>query len=172
MSLLEYRDLCADTDTAKFICGDAEIDKWFRTKSHRDHFSGKHIVTCARFDGEEPVIGFYALSSVVEDAKKLPGVAFFPFSSDRFFPCVQLVYLAVHKPIQRRGYGAIIMGQVIRTFANVGAAIGIPALIVTPLNDDAKRFYTSLGFEPYERGTRMFLPLQTALAAVEGLASE
>ncbi|MEC7819198.1 MAG: GNAT family N-acetyltransferase [Pseudomonadota bacterium] len=169
---MEYRQLCPDTVWSAFVSGDGEIDSWLRKKSHRDHAARKHIVTCARLDGEKDVIGFYALSTVVESVKSLPGVGFFTFGSDSYFPCLQLVYLAVDQPHQRKNHGTIIMGQLIRDFAEIGKIIGLPAMIVLPLNADAKRFYERLGFEPYPNGRKMFLPLQSAIATVEEAEQE
>jgi len=130
------------------------------------------MVTCARLDGSEDLLGFYALSSVVESAKSLPDVNFFPFETDTYFPCVQLVYLAVHQPHQRQLHGTTIMGELIRQFAAIGEITGLPAMIVTPLNDDARRLYRRLGFEPYPKGKRLMLPLQTAIATVQEAEQE
>lgn len=176
LSTIEYSPLCPQTQRAQFTCGNAEIDKWFRGNAYRDHCASKHVVTCARFeDGDGALVGFYALSSVIEEARKLPEVRFFGFGGNKFFPCVQLVYLAVATPFQRQEqrYGSTIMGEVVRTFAEVGAIIGIPALILTPLDKEVAKFYETLGFERYDSGTRMWLPLQQAINAVteaEGLA--
>lgn len=169
---LDYRHICANTATHKLVSGDSEIDSWFRKRALRDHTNRKHIVTCARLNGVEDVLGFYALSSVVESAKQLPDVSFYPFETDAYFPCLQLVYLAVHGPLQRQEHGTAIMGEIITRFADVGEITGLPAMIVTPLNPDARRFYVRLGFEPYPKGPRLVLPLQTAIATVEEARAE
>jgi len=170
--MLGYRELSANCATHKFISGDGEIDSWLRKKALRDHAAGKHVVTCVREDGQDDILGFYALSSVVENAKALPDVKFFPFETDAYFPCLQLVYLAVHRPHQRQFYGTAIMAEMVRKFAEIGQYTGLPAIIVTPLNEDAKRFYLRLGFEPYSNGSRLVLPLQTAIATVRAANEE
>ncbi len=170
--MLSFRELRADCATHKFVSGDSEIDGWLRKKALKDHSARKHIVTCAREDDKEDILGFYALSSVVESARALPDVDFFPFETDAFFPCLQLVYLAVHQDHQRKAYGSIILAEIVRNFANVGEYTGLPALIVTPLNEDAKRFYLRFGFTEYPRGPRLVLPIQAAIAAVEAANAE
>lgn len=119
-------------------------------------------------------MGFYALSAVVEGARKIPGssVPFFRFGSEQYFPCIQLVYLAVQKELQRQSYGETIMAYALRDFAEIGQTIGMPAMIVTPLNEDAKRFYARLGFEPYDRGMRMFLPLKSVVSGLAEINAE
>lgn len=170
--MLSFRELHPECSRHNFESGDNEIDEWLRKKAIRDHSAGKHIVTCARKSGDEEILGFYALSSVVENAKALPGVRFFPFETNAYFPCLQLVYLAVHKPHQGKLYGTAIMAELVRRFADIGQYIGLPALIVTPLNKDAKRFYLRLGFEAYPKGPRLVLPLQTAVATVKAANEE
>jgi hypothetical protein len=169
-----YSALAADTPRDGFTCGVSEIDTWFRNKSLNDHNKHKHVVTCASFDEKpEEIIGFFVFSTVVEDAKKLTKqVPFFAFATDRFCPCLQLVYMAMRTDLQRKEHGGIVLGEIITTFAHVGSEIGLPALILTPINDDAERFYRRKGFVSYEKryGKGMYLPLQTAIATVEAAA--
>jgi GNAT superfamily N-acetyltransferase len=80
--------------------------------------------------------------------------------------------MAMHSDLQREGYGTIVLGEIVRVFAEVGSAIGMPAMILTPINEDAKRFYKRLGFEPYDRGQRMFLGLEAALATIAAAQAE
>lgn len=172
---IDYSALTADTKRAGFTCGDSEIDKWFRNKALAAHEARKHLVTCASFVGEpDSVVGFYALSAVVEDAKKLPGVPYYSPFSDRQFPCIQLTYMAIRRDLQRNDeeYGTTVLGEVVRTFAEIGEQIGMPAMILTPVNDDARRFYKRWDFEPYYHNNRMFLPLQTAIATLAAAEAE
>lgn len=151
--------------TTNFVCGEADIDKWFRAKSLKDHIRHKHIVTCAHLapDSLHPV-GFFALSTVIEEARNLPSVSYIPFfGPPHYFPWLSMVYLAVDKAHQRQGIGSTMMVRVIRDFADLGERIGLPLLILTPLNGKLADFYEKLGFERYRRGGGMFLPLQTAI---------
>jgi ribosomal protein S18 acetylase RimI-like enzyme len=173
---IAYRPLRRDTRCDKFVCGDAEIDKWFRKHAYRDHCESKHVVTCAYIEGhEEDVVGFYALSSVIEDAKKLPEVKFFPFGGTAYFPCIQIVYIGVQKDFQRQPdlrVGSIILGHIVKQFAELGTLIGMPALIVTPMNAQVANFYGRIGFAHYDNNTRMVLPLRLAVETVEQARAE
>ncbi len=60
------------------------------------------------------------------------------------------------------------VGRVVSLFAEIGPLIGLPHLIVVPLSRDLVPFYRELGFEEYDNGSRMFLPIQSALDAVQG----
>lgn len=115
-------------------------------------------------------MGFYALTAVVEEAKKLPHVPFFNFPSSTHFPCIQLVYMAIRKDCQRQQHGTAVLAEIVRSFVEIGRLIGVPAMILTPINNDARRFYAWLGFEPY--ADRMFLGLEQAIATLAAAEAE
>lgn len=164
---LAFLQHCDEIRRDGFICGDREIDTWFRNKSINHHKNRVHIVTCVCFDDElgKP-IGFYALSVVVEDATKLPNVGYRPFfGNPQYFPCLSLVYVAVQQTLQGKRIGSTMMGRVITEFADIGEKIGLPLLILTPLNSRAAAFYRGLGFAAYKKGSGMFLSIDAAIEA-------
>lgn len=158
------------TDFAGFVCGDSEIDKWARRDAYKHHDSRRHLVTLASFDdAPDHTIGFYALSIVVEMVANLGGdVPFFAFQDATRFSCLQLSYMAMEKSLQGQEHGTLVLANVIRTFARLGSEIGIPALIVTPGSERARKFYAERGgFEPYAKGSSMFMPLRFAMLTVD-----
>ena len=174
MPTIEYSSISDTTDTASFVCGLSEIEKWFRKSALVDHLRQKHIVTCATYEGApDDIVGLYALSTVVEDTAKLgSGISYFPFFGDsRYCPALQIVYMAIRRDLQGSDQGTIVLGEIVKRFATIGEQIGIPALILTPSNPDAARFYKERGgFAPYKKGAGMFLPLQSAIATLEAAA--
>jgi len=167
---IEYRELRETSDFAGFVCGDSEIDKWARLHALKHHDSKKHLVTVAAFDdAPEQVIGFYALSIVVEKVSNLGGdVPFFAFQDATRCPCLQLSYMAMQKSLQGLEQGTLVLANVIRTFARLGSEIGIPALIVMPGSERARKFYSERGgFEPYAKGSGLFMPLRFAMLTVD-----
>jgi GNAT superfamily N-acetyltransferase len=163
---LKFTSHCLDDRTEQFSCGDAEIDKWFRNNGLKDHNKYKHIVTCACFaDDTARLVGFYALSTVVEPSATLPHGVHSPFYGDGgHYPALHLVYLAVDKPFQNQKIGTAMMARVILEFAAIGETIGIPVMTLTPISEKVASFYRDLGFQKFKRGMGMFLPLATALA--------
>ncbi|SFO02014.1 hypothetical protein [Sphingomonas sp. OK281] len=175
MPEIEYRDLSDTTDFANFVCGDSEIDKWLRNDARKHHGQRKHLVTFASFgDAPDSVVGFYALSAVVEKVANLGGdVPFFAFQDASRCPCLQLTYMAMQKEHQAQDHGTLLLANVIRTFARLGSEIGIPALIVAPGSERARKFYIDRGsFEPYAKGGGLFLPLRVATSIVTAASPE
>jgi GNAT superfamily N-acetyltransferase len=126
-------------------------------------------VTCAVPRDSARPIGVYALATVAEDVGNLPAI-YHPFRSSNFFSALQLVWLATDKGFTGRGLGKLMVGQVIRVFADVGTKIGLPHLILVPAAEDRVRltkFYSELGFTTYNDGESMFLSLQSAKDAIQ-----
>ncbi|HVM22511.1 MAG TPA: hypothetical protein VM308_04305 [Sphingomicrobium sp.] len=172
---LEFSQLCPDTNCGGFSCSNREINKWFQRKALKQHQSGAVVVTCVHERGHpQRPLGIYALATVAEEVRSLPG-AYHRFRQADHFSALQLVWLATDRGFTRRGLGELMVGQVIRTFAAVGRQIGLPHLIVIPAEQDYERlvqFYAKLGFATYRDGEAMFLPIQSAVQAVEAEQAE
>jgi GNAT superfamily N-acetyltransferase len=163
---IEYRGISAGTNCKAFQCGEREINRWFSKDALKSDTRGVVRVTCAHLPGNDAAVGFFGIATAVEDVRKLPGYHYHLFGGSKQFPCLQLVYLAVQREFQGRSIGRTMVGSVIARFAEIGPIIGLPHLILVPINDRVIPFYENIGFQKYDGGARMFLPLQTALDAV------
>jgi len=165
---VRYVSLDPNHNCSGFECANREITQWVRSKAHKQHSDGSVRVTCAIPEGSTRPIGIYALATVAEDVRNLPGI-YHVFRSTNYFSALQLVWLATDKGFTGRGLGKRMVGQVILTFADVGTKIGIPHLILCPAEqnkDELTAFYQGLGFTSYNDGESMFLSLQAATHAV------
>jgi ribosomal protein S18 acetylase RimI-like enzyme len=157
-------------DCGGFKCTNHEINKWVAKKALQEHAPGVMHVTCATPKDENRPIGIYAISTVAEEMANLPGRRYRRFRAGNHFPAMHLVWLATDHGFEDRGLGKLMVGQVIRQFADIGARIGIPHLILTPAAQDKDKllaFYERLGFIPYADGESMHLSIEDALDAVE-----
>lgn len=163
---LTYRHIDDATVTQGFRCGERELDRFFGGSAKRAHDRGTILTTCAYMPGIAAPVGYYSVASVAEEVRHLPGHSYHLFGSGGHFPCLQLVYLAVNQPQQGQGIGTSMAGAVTELFADIGPKIGLPHLILVPINDNVIPFYEGLGFNCYLGTARMFLPLQSALEAM------
>lgn len=147
-----------------FNCGSQEVNNYLRKDAWKFHDRRSHRVTYAHLLDDAGPAGFVALACVTEEVRKLPHTHFHRFGIPSHFPCLQLVWLGVKTQHQGQKIGTRLVGKAIETFAMVGEKIGLPHLVLVPISDDVKPFYRRLGFVEYDGGSRMFLPLQTALA--------
>lgn len=114
-----------------FACGEHEIDSWFAKEALKEQDKGTILTTCAYLPGVASPVGFYALASVAEEVKSLKG-EYHRFGQGHHFPCLQLVFLAVHVRYQRQQIGTSMVGAVTSLFAEVGPKIGLPHMILVP----------------------------------------
>jgi GNAT superfamily N-acetyltransferase len=163
---LSYRPIDEATITAGFSCGEKELDRFFSDKALKDHNNGTIRTTCSYLSGVDRPVGFYSLATVAERSRLLKAKYHALFDSQHF-PCLQLVYLAVHRSHQRAGIGTAMVGAVIEAFASIGTTIGLPCLILVPINDAVIPFYEDqLGFTCYMNRQRMYLTLADAIDAM------
>ena len=165
----DFAPLAEGVNCGGFRCSNGEINRWFSREALRDHTRGANHVTCATVEGApNRPIGLYAISTVAEEVRNLPG-SYHRFRGGDYFSAMQLVWLATDRQFEGRGLGTLMVGQVIRLFADIGPKIRLPHLIVIPAREDhdrLSRFYAGLGFTPYKDGEAMFLSVQDAVDAV------
>jgi GNAT superfamily N-acetyltransferase len=89
-------------------------------------------------------------------------------SLGKWFPALQIHYIAVQKELQGQGIGTIIMGRIVEIFRGAANSLGTPVMTLVALNPRAARLYGSLGFVSYggSGSTRMLLPALSVLDLV------
>lgn len=144
---------------AGFDCGVPELNDWLTTKVSQ--FEKKDLARTYVLveSGQSVVKGYYALSNhtviyeaLPEDqAKGLPIID---------MPVVLIGKLAVDRSLQGQRLGEFLLIDALRRASYLATKIGIRAVEVDAINDDAKRFYERYGFltlrdDPHH----LFLPM-------------
>jgi GNAT superfamily N-acetyltransferase len=131
-------------DLADFSSGVASLDDWLRRRARPNQISGatRTFVVAE----ENKVVGYYALAS--------GGIAV-THSVGRFcrdmpdpIPVVVLGRLAVDRTWQGRGLGRALFRDCALRVAHAADTIGIRGIVVHAISEEAKAFYTSVGFDP------------------------
>lgn len=174
LPVVRFEPLCGDHNCAGFKCSNQEINSWVVRRAAKDHAPGLMHVTCALpEDGNRP-IGIYALSTVAEEIRNLPGRRYRMFRAGEHFPAMHLVWLATDQAFEDRGLGTMMVGRIIREFADIGARAGIPHLILTPAAQEREkliRFYQNMGFTAYKDNESMYLSIEDAIDGVRKMES-
>lgn len=127
-----------------FSSGTPALDDWLRRRALANQASGASRTFVACTDGR--VVAYYALAA--------GGVAV-AAATGRFrrnmpdpIPVVILARLAVDRAYQRRGLGRALFHDAAERIVNAADAIGIRGVLVHAISEEAKAFYTALGFDP------------------------
>jgi len=110
--------------------------------------------------GEAKVLGYYAISNhqvtyealPQDQAKGLPAID---------IPVVLLGRLAVDKTVQGQGLGEYLLIDALRRADHISRHIGVRAVEVHAIDEDARHFYLNYGFVSLLDDRRhLFLPMQ------------
>ncbi len=145
---------------ASFDCGKSPLNEWLL------HFAGQYErrdlarTYVAVREGDPRVLGYYAISNHLvrydalpeEQARGLPAID---------ISVVLLGRLAVDKTVQGQGLGRHLLIDALRRVAHVSEHIGVRAVEVDAIDDDARQFYLKFGFVSLLGDQQhLFLPMQ------------
>lgn len=134
-----------DTDDASsFDSGEPSLDHYLRSRALSNHREGasRCYVTCR--DGR--VVGYYALASAAVQRGTTPGRIRRNMPDP--IPVILLSRLAIDRKEQGKGLGAQLLRDAITRTVEAAELIGVRALLVHALHEDARAFYNRFDFEP------------------------
>jgi len=159
------RPIREDDDTATFDSGELSLDDYLRTRALANHPQGasRCFVTCR--NGR--VVGYYALASAGVQRSDAPGKVRRNMPDP--VPVILLSRLAVDRKEQGLGLGKHLLRDAIARCVQVADIIGVRAMLVHALHDQARAFYTHFDFEPSPTDPlHLLLLVKDARALIDG----
>jgi len=154
-------------DRRGFRCGVTALDDYIHKQASQDVKRRISRVFVATPAGHANVIaGYYTLSSLSVECSQLPGILARKLPRHPI-PAALLGRLAVAKTAQGQGIGRMLLTDAIKRTLALSDQIGIHAMIVDAIDEQAQRFYQQFGFspldwrEPGSQQRRLFLPLKS-----------
>ena len=152
-----------------FDCGIPELNEYLQQYASQNHKKGmaKTFVAIPQA-GDRIVAGYYSVSMSQIERESLPenhskGLPRYPV------PALLIGKLAVDKSMQGRGLGEELLVSALKKAARISAEVGIFAVRVDAINQQAKNFYLKYGFIPFQDNTmKLFLPMKVILKIFEG----
>lgn len=134
-----------ETDNlSDFDCGERSLNDYLRERALPNHIRGasRSFVTCR----DSIVVGYYALASGAVLRAAVPGKVRRNMPDP--VPVILLSRLAVDLHEHGRGLGRHLLRDAIARCVQAAEPIGVRAILVHALHDDARSFYTHFNFEP------------------------
>ncbi|MEA1048738.1 GNAT family N-acetyltransferase [Lamprobacter modestohalophilus] len=152
--LLAPEPLSAQHAVTDFCCGEPSLDDWIRRRALTNHRSGASR-TFVTADRNARVFGYYALAAGAI-ARHLATSGTRRNMPDPI-PVMVLGRLAVDQQAQGMQVGGALLQDAVRRTRMVAQQVGVRALLVHALNENAQRFYQQYGFQasPYQPMTLM-----------------
>ncbi len=155
--------IAPEHDTSGFDCGEPSLNEWLRKRALRNEASGASRTYVVCIGGT--VIGYHTLAAgaVARDEAPSPMRRNMPDP----IPVVVLGRLAIDHRHQNQGLGQALLRDAVLRALQAADRIGVTAILVHAISDEAKRFYLSRGFieSPVEPMTLCLL-LETARQAL------
>jgi len=135
--------LTASHELSGFDCGNEVLNEWLIKRALKNQSSGASRTFVTR--SENRVVGYYALASgSVERMAPPKAIA---RNMPEPIPIMVLGRLAIDTQMQEQGLGsALLKDALLRTYS-VSRNVGIRALLVHVISDEAKQIYSRYGFQ-------------------------
>lgn len=143
----------------KFICGKDMLDKYLHTQAKQD--VKRKLTACFILSDNETVVkGYYTLSNTSINRDFLPEAIIkkLPLSYNHL-PATLLGRLAVDLNYKGQGIGTNLLMDALRRSYHNSLQIASMAVIVDPLDNEAKSFYNHFGFIMLPDSGKMFMPM-------------
>ena len=136
------------------------LQNYFRNNVTRDIDSG--MAKCYVLSGEDAIVkGYYTLSSI-----SVPNVHWDASLQEKYkpkydvIPCTLLGRLAIDGNAQGNGYGELLLMGALKNALAGSGRIGSFAVVVDPIDENAKAFYLKYDFIELSSTTRMYLSMR------------
>ncbi len=138
------RPITEHDDTSGFDSGENSLDDYLRKRALFNHGQGasRCFVACS----DSRVVGYYALASASIQQRDVAGKVRRNMPDP--IPVILLSRLAVDRTEQGSGLGKGLLRDAILRSVEASEIIGVRALLVHALNDNARAFYAHFDFEP------------------------
>ena len=154
--------LASHHDRQAFKSGNDALDTYLKRQAKQDikrRICRVYVLTAQ--DSPNRVLGYYTLSTSVIELTDLPERISRKLPRHPV-PAALLGRLAVAQSAQGAGLGQMLLANAVKRTLAVADEIGIYALLVDAIDDDARVFYERFGFSLLQQnGRRLFLPLKS-----------
>ncbi len=130
-------------DTVLFDCGNDTLNDWLikQALKNQDNGASRSFVLCQ----DNQVIGYYALAS--GSIERLVAPKSIARNMPEPIPVTILGRLAIDIQYQGQQWGEALLKDAMLRTLSVAQNVGIRALLVHAISEEAKRFYLSYGFQ-------------------------
>lgn len=159
-----YRvETLAAHDRGAFVCGNPDLDRYFRQFIGQDVRRGAATAFVAIDIASGEVAGFYTLSATSLERNDLPARTAARAPRYQKVPAVLIGRLAVALTHQGQGLGGTLVADAARRA--LASGIGVHLLAVEPKEERARAFCVEWGFEPLlDPNGLLYVPLDVLRA--------
>ena len=163
--LAEPAPLNAAHDLSRFKSGSPALDNWLKNSALESE--GRTARTYVVCENASIVVGYYCISTGSVERGILPSKMKRARGMPNQIPVALIGRLARDQAYAGRGLGKDLLQDALRRILAASQIIGVRAVLVHALDDEAAKFWTDHEFIESPIGSRTFyLPIETIAAAI------
>lgn len=159
---LTIEKLSKDHQKSGFNCGNILLNNYIQKQAKQD--INRDLSACYILNNldDRRVLGYYTLSGNSINRNEFPSdlVQKMPPSYENL-PTILLGRLAIDNEIKGKGYGEILLMDALKKCVDISDSLGVLAIIVDPIDQDAVLFYKKYGFILLPGSGKMFISIKT-----------
>lgn len=149
----------------RFDCGKPSLNHYLHNRVLEETRRGLgQCYILVRSDHPSHICGYYTLNAHSIEAQltpnKLGKIGY------KEVPAILIGRLAVHQPSQNRGLGSILLRSALLRCLEVAGQLGVRAILVDALDDEAETWYLRKGFQPLKVPRKLYLMVKDIEAAL------
>lgn len=159
--ILSIESLDKKHQKKEFNCGQELLNRYIQNQAGQD--VKRKLTACFVTANEDnTIMGYYTLSSnsIPKDTFPPDMAAKLPPSYTEL-PAILLGRLAIDIRFQGKGLGKFLLIDALNRCVCLATQLGVLAVIVDPIDDNAMKFYGSYGFIQLPGSGKMFIPVKT-----------
>lgn len=135
--------ITSDHDLALFDCGHKTLNEWLQKRAlkNQDLNASNTYVIC----DNKRVVGFYAIATGSIERLIAPGAV--TRNMPNPIPVMVLGRLAIDQSYQGQKLGVALLKDAMLRTLKVSQIVGVKAMLVHAISEEAKRFYMHFGFQ-------------------------
>ncbi|MEK7832003.1 MAG: GNAT family N-acetyltransferase [Acidobacteriota bacterium] len=160
--------LSAGFDRSQFDCGEADLNEYLKNFAGQHSRKNQSRTFIAVEESSNRIWGYYTLSSASIAVEVVPeNLPRHPI------PVALLGRLAIDLEKRGQGLGSILLADAIQRVVTISEQIGVYAIVVDALHEQARNFYLHFGFrELLDNPLHLFLSLKAAKKHLQAIHSQ
>ncbi len=149
--------MTSSSNCVSFVCGEPSLNEYLQRFARRNAelFLGRTYVLVV--SGQARIKGYYTISGGSVARGELPEKRLPRYP----IPIVLVGRLAVDRQAQGRGFGELLLLDALKRAAQLAQHLGIYAVVMDALNEQARAFYRKYGFaDTGNDPMRLYLPIK------------
>jgi ribosomal protein S18 acetylase RimI-like enzyme len=149
-------------EKSSFSCGIGSLDSYLQTQAKQDTKKNVAVTYVATKNNDKMILGYYTLSSIGIFPDNIPEDLIKKLPRYPTLPGVLIGRLAVDKSHQQNKIGTFLLVDALKRSLEISRQMGIVAIIVHAINENAAKFYKKYGFIEFVNDhLHLFLPIST-----------